>query len=97
MAQMQDVVGSYRCRDFGEQAGHRCLKKEVVVVLGVLRMVPPSPELLRDMGTQEVAAIARLAWEYSEHYVGTGMVAPPKWGCHPSNGICHLPNWSSHP
>lgn len=95
MAPMQDAVSSYRCQDFGELAGHRVLKKEEV--LGVLRMLLPSPELLRDVGTQKVATMAHRAWELSECYVGMGRVAPPKWGCQPSNGTCHLPNWGCHP
>lgn len=90
MAQMQDAVSSYRRQDFGELAGHRVLKKEEV--LGVLKMLFPSPELLRDVGTQKVATMAHWAWEFSECYVGMGRVVPPKRGCQPSNGTCHLPN-----
>ncbi|NXO13915.1 PGRP2 amidase, partial [Oriolus oriolus] len=68
---------SYRRRDFGALVGQGRLEKEVAAVLGVLRTLSPTPELLRDVGTQEVAAVARrAAREFSERYVGTGGVAP---------------------
>lgn len=79
---------SYRRRDFGALVARERLEKEVAAVLGVLRTLSPAPELLRDVGTQEVAAVARrAAREFSERYVGTGGVAPPKWGWHLLNEI----------
>lgn len=66
--------------------------------LGILRTLLPSPELLREVGTQEVAAMAPwAAREFSKRYVATGGVELPKWGCHPSNGGCHLPNRGCDP
>ncbi|NXC64982.1 PGRP2 amidase, partial [Aleadryas rufinucha] len=61
---------SYRRRDFGVLVGRGRLEEEVAAVLGVLRTLSPAPELLRDVGTQEVAAVARrAAREFSERYV----------------------------
>ncbi|NWW56683.1 PGRP2 amidase, partial [Ifrita kowaldi] len=61
---------SYRRRDFGALVERERLEKEVAAVLGVLRTLGPSPELLRDAGTEEVAAVARrAAREFSERYV----------------------------
>ncbi|NXY12464.1 PGRP2 amidase, partial [Pteruthius melanotis] len=75
---------SYRRRDFGALVGRERLEMEVAKVLGVLRTLSPTPELLRDVGTQEVATVARrAAREFSERYVGTGGVAPPKRGLAP--------------
>ncbi|XP_068853940.1 N-acetylmuramoyl-L-alanine amidase isoform X1 [Aphelocoma coerulescens] len=62
---------SYRRRDFGALVGRERLEKEVAAVLGLLRTLLPIPELLRDVGTQEVATVARwAAREFSERYVG---------------------------
>ncbi|KAF4805659.1 N-acetylmuramoyl-L-alanine amidase-like protein [Turdus rufiventris] len=89
---------SYRRRDFGALAGQERLEKEVAAVLEVLRTLSPSPELLRDMGTQEVVAVARqAAQEFTERYVGTGGVAPPKWGWHFPNRGRDLPDRGFHP
>ncbi|NWW05187.1 PGRP2 amidase, partial [Oreocharis arfaki] len=61
---------SYRRRDFGALVGRARLEKEVAAVLGVLRTLSPVPELLRGVGTQEAAAVARrAAREFSERYV----------------------------
>uniref|UniRef100_A0A8U7NL62 Uncharacterized protein n=1 Tax=Corvus moneduloides TaxID=1196302 RepID=A0A8U7NL62_CORMO len=79
---------SNRRRDFGALVGRERLEKEVAAVLGLLRTLSPIPELLRDVGTQEVAAVARwVAREFSKCYVGTGGVAPREWGWHPLNGV----------
>lgn len=89
---------SYRRRDFGALAGQGRLEKEVAAVLGVLRTLSPPPEFLRDVGTQEVATVAhRAAREFSERYVGTAGVAPPKWGWHLPNWGCHFPDRGCHP
>lgn len=39
------------------------MEKEVAAVLGVLRMLLQTPELLRDVGAQEVTAMAHWTWE----------------------------------
>ncbi|NWY23052.1 PGRP2 amidase, partial [Aphelocoma coerulescens] len=95
---------SYRRRDFGALVGRERLEKEVAAVLGLLRTLSPIPELLRDVGTQEVATVARwAAREFSERYVGTGGVAAPEWGWHPLNGVVTSqtgvspPEWGCHP
>ncbi|NXM85521.1 PGRP2 amidase, partial [Oenanthe oenanthe] len=79
---------SYRRRDFGALAGQGRLEKEVAAVLGVLRTLSPSPELLRDMGTQEVVAVARrAAQEFSERYVECPAIVPRcQWGARPYRG-----------
>ena len=94
---------SNRRRDFGALVGRERLEKEVAAVLGLLRTLSPTPEVLRDVGTQEVAAVARwAAREFRERYVGTGGVAPPEWGWHPLNGVVTSqtgvspPEWGCH-
>ncbi|XP_053823749.1 N-acetylmuramoyl-L-alanine amidase-like isoform X2 [Vidua chalybeata] len=79
---------SYRRRDFGALAGQGRLEKEVAAVLGLLRTLSPTSELLRDMGTQEVAAVARrAAREFSERYVECPAIVPRcLWGAHPYRG-----------
>ncbi|NXU38719.1 PGRP2 amidase, partial [Drymodes brunneopygia] len=79
---------SYRRRDFGVLVGQGRLEKEVAAVLGVLRSLSPSPELLRDMGTHEVAAVAlRAAREFSERYVECPAIVPRcLWGAQPYRG-----------
>ncbi|NXY24489.1 PGRP2 amidase, partial [Atrichornis clamosus] len=79
---------SYRRRDFGALAGPERLEKEVAAVLGVLRALPPTRELLRDVGTKEVAAVARRASrEFSERYVECPLVVPRcMWGARPYRG-----------
>lgn len=85
---------SYRRRDFGALAGRGRLEKEVAAVLGVLRTLSPTPEFLRDVGTQEVAAVAqRAAREFSERYVGTGVL---NGGWHLPNSGCHFPDRDCH-
>ncbi|XP_056362576.1 N-acetylmuramoyl-L-alanine amidase-like isoform X1 [Oenanthe melanoleuca] len=79
---------SYRRRDFGALVGQGRLEKEVAAVLRVLRTLSPSPELLRDMGTQEVVAVARrAAQEFSERYVECPAIVPRcQWGARPYRG-----------
>ncbi|NXF00111.1 PGRP2 amidase, partial [Menura novaehollandiae] len=79
---------SYRRRDFGALAGPERLEKEVAAVLGVLRALPPGRELLRDVGTQEVAAVARrAAREFSQRYVECPAIVPRcMWGARPYRG-----------
>ncbi|NXB99245.1 PGRP2 amidase, partial [Orthonyx spaldingii] len=79
---------SYRRRDFGALVGQERLEKEVEAVLGVLRSLSPSPELLRDVGTAEVAAVARrAAREFSERYVECPAIVPRcLWGARPYRG-----------
>ncbi|NXK69829.1 PGRP2 amidase, partial [Sylvietta virens] len=97
---------SYRHWDFGAPAGRGRPDKEVVKVLGVLRMLrmlrmlSPSPELLRDVRTQEVAAVARwVVREFSEHYVECPDIVPCcLWGACPYRGTPALlrPRWARY-
>lgn len=62
---------SYRRRDFGVLTGPEKLEEEVVAMLRVLRVLPPTRELLENMGPEDVAAIARqAARDFTEVYVG---------------------------
>lgn len=89
---------SYRRRDFGVLMGPEKLEQEVEAMLRVLRVLPPTRELLQDVGPEEVAAIAgRAARDFTQLYVGRegvmgGLCAPvelgwdggPQW--HPDGG-----------
>ncbi|XP_064255501.1 LOW QUALITY PROTEIN: N-acetylmuramoyl-L-alanine amidase-like [Passer domesticus] len=79
---------SYRRRDFGALAGQGRLEKEVAAVLELLRTLSPTSELLRDVGTQEVAAVAhRASREFSERYVECPAIMPRcLWGARPYRG-----------
>ncbi|KAL9822869.1 LOW QUALITY PROTEIN: N-acetylmuramoyl-L-alanine amidase-like [Geothlypis trichas] len=79
---------SYRRREFGALAGQGRLEKEVAAVLELLRTLSPTSELLRDVGTQEVAAVAqRAAREFSENYVECPAITPRcLWGARPYRG-----------
>nr|XP_054506964.1 LOW QUALITY PROTEIN: N-acetylmuramoyl-L-alanine amidase-like [Agelaius phoeniceus] len=79
---------SYRRRNFGALAGQGRLEKEVAAVLELLRTLSPTSELLRDVGTQEVAAVAhRAAREFSERYVECPAIMPRcLWGARPYRG-----------
>ncbi|XP_041263932.1 N-acetylmuramoyl-L-alanine amidase-like [Onychostruthus taczanowskii] len=81
-------LSSYRRRDFGALAGQGRLEKEVAAVLGLLRTLSPTSELLRDVGTQEVAAVAhRASQEFSKHYVECPAIMPRcLWGARPYRG-----------
>jgi len=62
---------SYRRRDFGVLTGPGKLEEQVAAMLRVLRVLPPTQELLEDMGPEEMAAIARqAARDFTEVYVG---------------------------
>lgn len=62
---------SYRRRDFGALMGRGKLEEEVAAMLRVLRVLPPTQELLEDVGPEEVVAIARqAARDFMEVYVG---------------------------
>ncbi|XP_059727544.1 N-acetylmuramoyl-L-alanine amidase-like isoform X4 [Haemorhous mexicanus] len=79
---------SYRRRKFGALAGQERLEKEVAATLELLRTLSPTSELLRDVGTQEVVAVARrAAREFSERYVECPAIMPRcLWGAHPYRG-----------
>ncbi|XP_023787308.1 N-acetylmuramoyl-L-alanine amidase-like isoform X2 [Cyanistes caeruleus] len=79
---------SYRRRDFGALAGQGRLEKEVAAILGVLKTLSPSLELLRDVGTKEVAAVARrAAQEFIERYVECPAIMPRcLWDARPYRG-----------
>ncbi|NWY22567.1 PGRP2 amidase, partial [Aphelocoma coerulescens] len=80
---------SNRRRDFGALVGQEQLEKEVAAVLGLLRTLSPILELLRDVGTQQVAAVARWATrEFSERYVAECPAIVPRclWGARPYQG-----------
>ncbi|NWW69711.1 PGRP2 amidase, partial [Climacteris rufus] len=79
---------SYRRRDFGALVGQGRLEKEVAAVLGVLRELPPTRELLRDVGPREAAAVARrAAREFGRRYVECPAIVPRcLWGARPYRG-----------
>ncbi|XP_015505524.1 N-acetylmuramoyl-L-alanine amidase [Parus major] len=79
---------SYRRRNFGALVGQGRLEKEVAAILGVLRTLSPSLELLRDVGTKEVAAVARrAAQEFIERYVECPAIMPRcLWDARPYRG-----------
>ncbi|NWV56848.1 PGRP2 amidase, partial [Daphoenositta chrysoptera] len=79
---------SYRRRDFGALVGRARLEQEVAAVLGLLRTLSPGSELLRDLGTAEVAEVARrAAREFSERYVECPAIVPRcLWGARPYRG-----------
>uniref|UniRef100_A0A8U7NKT6 Uncharacterized protein n=1 Tax=Corvus moneduloides TaxID=1196302 RepID=A0A8U7NKT6_CORMO len=79
-------------RDFGALVGRERLEKEVAAVLGLLRTLSPIPELLRDVGTQEVAAVARwVAREFSKCYMECPAIVPRcLWGGRPYRGTPSL-------
>ncbi|NXS41640.1 PGRP2 amidase, partial [Balaeniceps rex] len=61
---------SYRRRDFGVLTGPGKLEEEVAAMLRVLRVLPPSRELLEDVGPEEEVAIARqAAQDFTEAYL----------------------------
>ncbi|NWS78382.1 PGRP2 amidase, partial [Crotophaga sulcirostris] len=71
---------SYRRRDFGALLGLEKLEEEVEAMLKVLRVLPPTQELLEDVGPQEVATIARrAARDFLEVYVGREVAPGASW------------------
>uniref|UniRef100_A0A8C5X602 Peptidoglycan recognition protein family domain-containing protein n=1 Tax=Malurus cyaneus samueli TaxID=2593467 RepID=A0A8C5X602_9PASS len=79
---------SDRRREFRALAGPERLRREVAEVLVALRAMSPVPELVRDLGTQEVAEVARrAAREFSERYVECPLIVPRcLWGARPARG-----------
>ncbi|NXW37237.1 PGRP2 amidase, partial [Phaetusa simplex] len=79
---------SYRRRDFGVLTGPGKLEEEVVAMLRVLRELPPTQELLEDMGPEEIVAIARqAARDFTEVYVECPAIVPRcMWGARPYRG-----------
>ncbi|NXT26559.1 PGRP2 amidase, partial [Syrrhaptes paradoxus] len=79
---------SYRRRDFGVLTGPGKLEKEVEAMLRVLRVLPPTRELLEDVGPEEVTAIARrAARDFTEVYVECPAIVPRcMWGARPYRG-----------
>lgn len=71
-------LSSYRRRDFGALTGLKKLEEEVVAMLRLLRVLPPTRGLLEDVDEEEEVAIARqAARDFMETYVGRE-VAPPR-------------------
>ncbi|NXC77198.1 PGRP2 amidase, partial [Anhinga anhinga] len=79
---------SYRRRDFGVLTGPGKLEEEVAAMLRVLRVLPPTRELLEDVGPEEVVAIARqAARDFTEVYVECPAIVPRcMWGARPYRG-----------
>ncbi|NXT46599.1 PGRP2 amidase, partial [Pluvianellus socialis] len=79
---------SYRRRDFGALTGAGKLEEEVAAMLRVLRVLPPTQELLEDVGPEEVVAIAcQAAREFTEVYVECPAIVPRcMWGARPYRG-----------
>ncbi|XP_065715332.1 N-acetylmuramoyl-L-alanine amidase [Patagioenas fasciata] len=79
---------SYRRRDFGVLAGPGKLEEEVLAMLRVLRVLPPTRELLEDVGAEEEVAIARrAARDFTERYVECPAIVPRcMWGARPYRG-----------
>ncbi|NXP55552.1 PGRP2 amidase, partial [Heliornis fulica] len=87
---------SYRRRDFGVLTEPGKLEEEVVAMLRVLRVLPPTQELLEDVGPEEVVAIARrAARDFMEVYVDCPAIVPRcMWGARPYRGA---PRWLTLP
>ncbi|KAM6111702.1 N-acetylmuramoyl-L-alanine amidase-like [Phoenicopterus ruber ruber] len=79
---------SYRRRDFGVLTGPGKLEEEVAAMLRVLRVLPPTRELLEDVGSEEATAIARqAARDFTEVYVDCPAIVPRcMWGARPYRG-----------
>ncbi|XP_030331349.1 N-acetylmuramoyl-L-alanine amidase-like [Strigops habroptila] len=79
---------SYRRRDFGVLMGPEKLEQEVEVMLRVLRVLPPTRELLEDVGPEELVAIAhRAARDFTQLYVECPPIVPRcMWGARPYRG-----------
>ncbi|NXN40289.1 PGRP2 amidase, partial [Rhinoptilus africanus] len=79
---------SYRRRDFGVLTGPGKLEEEVVAMLRVLRELPPTQELLENVGAEEMVAIARrAARDFTEVYVECPAIVPRcMWGARPYRG-----------
>ncbi|NXN17757.1 PGRP2 amidase, partial [Indicator maculatus] len=79
---------SYRRRDFGALAAGGKLAREVEAMLGVLRAMPSTQELLQDVGQEELAAIAgRAAKDFMQLYVECpAVISRCTWGARPYRG-----------
>lgn len=90
---------SYRRRDFGALTGLKKLEEEVVAMLRLLRVLPPTRGLLEDVGEEEEGAIARrAARDFMETFVGREMAPPQdeKLGGREGAGCwggCWVPGW----
>ncbi|NXV81071.1 PGRP2 amidase, partial [Atlantisia rogersi] len=83
---------SYRRRDFRVLTAPGKLEEEVEAMLKVLRVLPPTQELLEDVGQEEVVAIARqAARDFMEVYVDCPPIVPRcMWGARPYRGTPRL-------
>ncbi|NXL67731.1 PGRP2 amidase, partial [Chordeiles acutipennis] len=83
---------SYRRRDFGVLMPPGKLEEEVTAMLKVLRVLPPTRELLKDVGLEEVVAVAhRAARDFTEAYVECPAIVPRcMWGARPYRGTPKL-------
>ncbi|XP_040398947.1 N-acetylmuramoyl-L-alanine amidase isoform X3 [Cygnus olor] len=71
-------LSSYRRRDFGVLTGLKKLEEEVVAMLRLLRVLPPTRGLLEDVGEEEEVAIARqAARDFMETYVAPRAAPSP--------------------
>ncbi|XP_066842651.1 N-acetylmuramoyl-L-alanine amidase isoform X2 [Anser cygnoides] len=71
-------LSSYRRRDFGALTGLKKLEEEVVAMLRLLRVLPPTRGLLEDVDEEEEVAIARqAAWDFMETYVAPRAAPSP--------------------
>eukprot|EP00075_Anas_platyrhynchos_P011064 XP_027300317.1 N-acetylmuramoyl-L-alanine amidase [Anas platyrhynchos] len=79
---------SYRRRDFGALTGLKKLEEEVVAMLRLLRVLPPTRGLLEDVGEEEEGAIARrAARDFMETFVECPAIVPRcMWGARPYRG-----------
>nr|XP_047911312.1 N-acetylmuramoyl-L-alanine amidase isoform X1 [Anser cygnoides] len=81
-------LSSYRRRDFGALTGLKKLEEEVVAMLRLLRVLPPTRGLLEDVDEEEEVAIARqAARDFMETYVECPAIVPRcMWGARPYRG-----------
>ncbi|NXY49060.1 PGRP2 amidase, partial [Ceuthmochares aereus] len=86
------LPSSSRRRDFGVLVGPEKLEEEVAAMLKVLRGLPPTRELLEDVGPEELVAIAqRAARDFREVYVECPPIVPRcMWGARPYRGTPKL-------
>ncbi|NXI44397.1 PGRP2 amidase, partial [Galbula dea] len=86
--EMRRPPSSYRRREFRLLTGPEKLEKEVAAMLRVLKVLPPTQELLEDLGPEEVVAIARrAARDFTEVYVACPAIIPRcMWGARPYRG-----------
>ncbi|NXN94843.1 PGRP2 amidase, partial [Rhinopomastus cyanomelas] len=82
------LPSSYRRQRFGELTEPGKLQEEVAAVLRLLRGLPPTGVLLRDLGEEEVVAIAsRAALAFTQLYIECPAIVPRcMWGAAPYRG-----------